>query len=148
MTLSAIAAAGSGCGDTVSEKNVEEVTINLPQTRAILQDKPGEALAIDTRTPEEFAAAHIPGARNLDLSAVSAVPDSIDPELAAYNTLVVYGADPGSGSARAMTKRLIRAGHKGVKYFGGGFAEWLAAGMRTEGSGGGPRSRPTAPVSR
>jgi rhodanese-related sulfurtransferase len=135
MALCAVAALSTGCADHVSDKDIEAVTINLPQTRSFLQDKPGVALAIDTRTPADFSAAHIPGARNLDLSAVSAIPESIDPDLAAFNTLVVYGADPGSNSARAMTKRLIRAGHKDVKYFPGGMAEWLAAGMRTEGSG-------------
>lgn len=131
----------TGCQDTVSDRDIEHVS--LAQTRALL-DKPGTARAIDTRTPREFAAAHIPGALNLDLASVSADKDSIDPDLARYKTLVVYGADPGSGTAPAMAKRLMRAGHKGVKLFTGGLAEWVGSGLRTEGTGEGRPPRPGA----
>jgi rhodanese-related sulfurtransferase len=144
LALCAIAATATGCGDNVSDKDVEDATLNLAQTRAVLQDKPGNALAIDSRTPAEFAAAHIPGAKNVELQDVKADHDSIDPELAAYKNLVIYGANPGDTSARAMVKRLIRAGHKGVKYFGGGFAEWVASGMKTEGAAPARPSRPAA----
>jgi rhodanese-related sulfurtransferase len=121
-----------GCHDTVSDDSIEMVT--LTQARALLQDKPGVARAIDVRPPADFAAAHIPGALNLDLALVSENKDSIDPMLARYKTLVVYGQDPGSGSARAMVKRLLRASHKGARLFTGGMAEWTAAGLKVEGT--------------
>ncbi len=122
-----------GCNDTVSDRDIE--IVSLTQTRAILQDKPGVARAIDTRTGQEFAAGHIPGAVNLDLSSVKEDKDSIDPALAKFKTLVVYGSDAGSGSARAMCKRLMRAGHKQVRFFAGGYAEWTAAGLKVDGTG-------------
>lgn len=124
-----------GCNDHVSDLDID--VVSLTQVRAVLMDKPGVARAIDTRLPEEFAAGHIPGAMNLDLAAVSENKDSIDPSLASFKTLVVYGTDAGSGVARAMTKRLMRAGHKGVKLFAGGMAEWAGAGLKIEGVGAG-----------
>jgi rhodanese-related sulfurtransferase len=134
MTLVICAACGFllGCNDTVSDDSIEFAS--LTQTRALLQDKPGVARAVDVRPPADFAAAHIPGALNLDLALVSENKDSIDPALARYKTLVVYGQDPGSGAARAMAKRLMRAGHKGVLMFSGGMAEWTGAGLKVEGS--------------
>ncbi len=121
-----------GCGDKVSDKDVDEAIVSVSQARAILQDKPGAAKAVDSRSPAEYADGHIPGAVNLDLATVSDRKDAIDPALARYKTLVVYGEDPGSGSARAMAKRLMRSGAKDVRLLGGGFLEWKGAGLRVE----------------
>jgi rhodanese-related sulfurtransferase len=132
LVICAITGVLGACHDTVSDGDIQFAT--LTQTRALLQDKPGVARAIDVRTPADYAAAHIPGAQNLDLAMVSENKDSIDPALARYKTLVVYGQDPGSGSARAMAKRLMRAGHKGVLMFSGGMAEWTGAGLKVEGT--------------
>ena len=132
-----------GCNDTISDRNIE--VVSLSQARATLQDKPGVARAIDTRPQAEFAGAHISGAINLELASVSESKDSIDPALARYKTLVVYGTDAGSGSARAMTKKLMRAGHKDVKLFAGGIAEWIGAGLKVDGNAppkGPPQSTP------
>ena len=124
------------------------VKASLSETRAILQDKPGVARAIDTRNSTDFATGHIPGAINLDLSAVKEDKDSIDPALAKFKTLVVYGADAGSGTAWAMSKRLMRAGHKNVRLFAGGYAEWTAAGLKVDGSGAPKAPAQNAPVSK
>lgn len=121
-----------GCNDTISDRDIE--IVSLSQARALLQDKPGVARAVDTRTAQDFAAGHISGAVNLDLAAVSENKDSIDPALARFKTLVVYGTDPGSGASRAMTKRLMRAGHKDVRLFAGGYAEWTGAGLKVDGN--------------
>jgi rhodanese-related sulfurtransferase len=128
-----------GCGDTVSDRDIQFVS--LAETRALLQDKPGTAKAVDVRPRAEYAAGHLPGAINLELADVSETKDSIDPALAAYKFLVVYGADPGSGSARAMAKRFLRAGHKDPKCFVGGYSEWIGAGLKTETGAGAPTPR-------
>jgi len=140
LILCAFTGVFAGCNDRVSDKDIEMAS--LGETRALLQDKPGTAKAIDSRPAAEFAAGHIPGAINLELSQVPESKDSIDPALAAYKYLIVYGADPGSGTARAMAKRLMRSGHKDVKLFSGGYAEWTGSGLRTEGSG---KAAPPAP---
>lgn len=134
LCLLALCVAGAmlgGCGDTVSDRDIEFASVS--ETRALLQDKPGTARAVDVRPRADFAAGHLPGAVNLELADVSEAKDSIDPALAAYKYLLVYGSDPGSGSARAMAKRFMRSGHKGVKLFAGGYAEWVGSGLKTEG---------------
>lgn len=135
MALMICAAAGllGGCHDTINDGDIQFAT--LTETRALLQDKPGVARAVDVRMAKDYDAAHIPGALNLDLARVSENKDSIDPALARYKTLVVYGQDPGSATARAMAKRLMRAGHSGVMMFSGGMAEWTGAGLKVDGTG-------------
>lgn len=144
LALVICAASGllGGCHDTINDGDIQFAT--LTQTRSLLQDKPGVARAIDVRTAKDFDAAHIPGAMNLDLANVSENKDSIDPALARYKSVIVYGQDPGSGTARAMAKRLMRAGHNGVLMFSGGMAEWTGAGLKVDGTGvkGPPQSTP------
>lgn len=131
-----------GCSGNVSDRDIEFVT--LPQARELALDKPGTARFIDPRSPAEYAAGRIPGAVNLELPAVSDRADRIDPSLARFKMLVVYGNDPGSGVARAMTKRLISAGHKQVKMFPGGMAEWKGSGLKIEVSPPAPDAKPTS----
>lgn len=118
-----------GCSDNVSDRDIEFV--ELPLVKAA-SEKPGSTKIIDARSPGEFAAGHIPGATNLQLPQVSDRKDSIDPALARYSLLVVYGNDPGSGVARAMVKRFIRSGAGDVKMFAGGLAEWTRAGLKVD----------------
>jgi rhodanese-related sulfurtransferase len=145
LSVLALCVAGTrlgGCED-MSDAKIEYAS--LAETRSMLMDKPGVGKAVDVRTPPEYAKGHIPGAMNLDLADVPATKDSIDPALAAFKYLVVYGADPGSGSARAMAKRFMTAGHKGVKCFAGGYAEWVGSGLKTEASAS-PAPVPAAPA--
>jgi hypothetical protein len=67
----------------------------------------------------------------------------VDPRLARFKGLIVYGDDPGSGVARATTKRLMRTGYKGVKMFAGGLSEWKSAGLKLEGA---PAPAPSTPA--
>lgn len=60
----------------------------------------------------------------------------VDPALDRYGQLVVYGDDPGTGSAVAMTKRLMMTGYKKVRMFMGGMSEWKRAGLPVEGESG------------
>lgn len=135
LGLCAVAAIGSGCGDKISDKDLEFVT--LGEVRALVQDKPGAARVVDSRTPEEFSAGRIPGAVNIQMATVSDRKDSIDPALQRFKTLVVYGRDPGDGVARGLAKRFMRTGHKNVKLYSGGIAEWTRAGMTVEKDQGG-----------
>lgn len=132
VTLVLMPTAMVGCSDNVSDRDIEFV--DLAEVRQLTQGnaKPGVAKLIDARTRAEFDAGHIPGAWNIELPQVSDKKDSIDPALARFKTLIVYGNDPGSGTARAMAKRLMRAGAKGVKMFAGGMAEWRGAGLKVE----------------
>lgn len=85
---------------------------------------------LDVREPAEYAAGHVPAARNVPLGDL---PDSVDP-----------GAEPGSGEPvlvmcghgeRAMSgaSLLARAGHTDLAVLAGGAADWVAVtGRRLE----------------
>src|SRR5207237_10180008 len=80
LVLGFAATLHAGCGDHVSDLDVQNAT--LPEVRALVQEKPGAARLIDTRAPGDYAAGRIPGAVSLDLDQVSEKKDSIDPALA------------------------------------------------------------------
>ncbi|MDX2130998.1 MAG: rhodanese-like domain-containing protein [Planctomycetota bacterium] len=128
-----------GC-EGVSDRDIRPLTI--AEARRIYDDasRPGNsgALAIiDPRSPREFNAGHIPGARNLRLSDFpSDAP--FDERLASHDVILVYGNNPASAPAKAMTKRLIAGGYEGVRLMPGGLEEWERAG--------GPVERPQAPA--
>ncbi len=93
--------------------------------------KEGFALLIDPRSAREYQAEHLPGAINLALTAVEERQGGVDPKVSQYKNLIVYGDDPGSPVARAMTKRLMATGHKAVRWYSGGLREWVSAGNPT-----------------
>ncbi len=129
----------AGCtgGQSISDKKIEYIDLNRAVALYEQQRRDdGTALFIDIRKPERFALGHIPGARNLR------APDVLshygtDPELERYDSLIVYGENPGSAGARAMAKRLIESGYntmlkKRVKLFLGGWVEWDNTGLDIE----------------
>jgi rhodanese-related sulfurtransferase len=118
-----------GCTDTLSDRDIE--VIPLAEVRQ-LTSKPQSIALIDPRSSSEFSKGRLPGAVNITLPQVDDQKDSLDPRLAGYKSLIVYGNDPGSAVARAMTKRLMRAGAKNVKLFSGGLAEWSGNGLKIE----------------
>ncbi len=98
-----------------------------------IERSPEKNLVIDARSPEEFAAGHIPGARHMSLTDFD--PDKPDPELARYSAIIVYGENPASGVARAMTKRLLAARLTDVYLLEGGMAAWRSSGAPVATSG-------------
>lgn len=86
-------------------------------------------LLIDPRTPERYSAGHIPGARNVQLSDVPR--DRRRSEIEAFAMVVVYGENPASAPAVAMTKRLIGAGYSKPRMYRDGLSGWRAAGLET-----------------
>ncbi len=84
-------------------------------------------LLIDTRSSKAFALGHIPGARNLrlgDLNNARTLESLRD-----FDTLVVYGRDPGDYATKAVAKTLLAEKKiDEVVQFPGGLAAWKAAG--------------------
>lgn len=127
-----------GCSTGTSDKNIREVTV--PRLRRLVENAGGVAelkrqaeagvseqdvlLLIDPRVREEFERAHLPGASNMSLLSINP-GRSLDPSIARYETIVVYGMDPAAPSARAMTKRLMIAGYSEVYLLAGGMRAWL-----------------------
>jgi phage shock protein E len=81
------------------------------------------ATVVDVRTPEEYAAGHLPGARNIDVTA-SDFEQQID-GLARDDSYVVY-CRTGNRSAAAV-ETMLEAGFDDVVN-GGGYDDLVAAG--------------------
>jgi rhodanese-related sulfurtransferase len=100
-------------------------TVQPPQARSLIEDG---ALVIDVRTPEEFDAGHLAGARNIDVQAADFRErvGELDPEA----TYVLYCR---SGSrAGAAADVMADMGFTEVVN-AGGFDSLAAAGLATEG---------------
>ncbi len=83
---------------------------------------------LDVRSPEAFAAAHLPGATSLpagdiDDETVASLPDGL---------LVVYCWGPGCNGAHKAAARLAARGRR-VKEMIGGFEYWVREGFAAEG---------------
>jgi rhodanese-related sulfurtransferase len=128
-------ALGGGCTREISDKDIRAITLEEVR-KMVSSPKENEVMLVDPRPPSDFAAEHIAGARNISLNQVTARSGvGMNPELEAYRNLIVYGNDPGSAIAVAMTKRLMEAGHDRVWLFRGGLIEWRRAGLKTEKGG-------------
>jgi 3-mercaptopyruvate sulfurtransferase SseA len=124
----------AGCETSITDADIRVVKItevrDLSERQA--RDPGARILAlIDPRSSKQFDVARIPGARNMKLPQVPE-RSAPDPSLAAYGHIIVYGDNPASASARAMTKRMMAVGYKGVRLFAGGLDEWLVAGYPIE----------------
>jgi rhodanese-related sulfurtransferase len=82
---------------------------------------------LDVRSPEAFASAHVPGARNLPHRDISAATLASHPPDALF---VVYCAGPHCNGADRAAVRLARLG-RAVKVMIGGMSGWRAEGFRT-----------------
>jgi len=91
-----------------------------------LQDRLGSSdapLVLDVRTPEEYAAGHIPGAVNVPYEQVA----SRAAELASPNGVAVYCMK--GPRARIGEQALLASGASGVVHLDGGFLAWQTAGL-------------------
>ncbi len=122
----------AGCSTNVTDGDISEVSIARAHDlgRSALKDDRG-VLMLDTRSSTTFAQGHIPGARNLRLGDLA---DSRTLEsLRRYDTLVVYGRDPGDSASKAVAKSLIAEKKLGKVYlFTGGIEAWKASGYAIE----------------
>lgn len=123
-----------GCTQNITDTDVEGNALTLTQLRKLTADDKGKTLLIDARTPSEYAAGHLPGAVNLSVAQVSGAEGATDPRLLKYKTLIVYGQDPSSITAKSLGKRLIATGYKDVRFYPDGFAGWKAAGLPADAS--------------
>ncbi|MFA6044010.1 MAG: rhodanese-like domain-containing protein [Phycisphaerales bacterium] len=116
------------CGKSTTDKDILIITPTaVSALRDRLKESPLAVELIDPRPQARFEEGHIPGAKNINLPAVP--PDAKpDKKLRDFEVLVVYGDDPASPSAKAMTKRLISVGYPDVRFMAGGLEEWRSRG--------------------
>jgi rhodanese-related sulfurtransferase len=80
------------------------------------------AVFFDARSPEEFKAGTIPGAKSLPLADVKKAKDDGRLPMEDHNTrIIVFGRD--GAQARAVTEAIAKEAFHNVSYFGGTFNE-------------------------
>jgi len=124
-----------GCSNKVSDRDL--TIVELAEVRRL--HGASNARFVDPRAAEEFERAHIPDSINLQVAQVTEFKTDMEPSVARAKTVVVYGNNPGSAVARAVAKRLMAAGHKGVRLYAGGLDEWRANGLPIEGNDQAPK---------
>lgn len=119
-----------GCNKDVSDRDLQ--SIDTVAVKRLMDTSRGNTLRIvDARPPDQFEQGHLPGAMNMtlnDLPERARLPASVS----SARTVVVYGQHPSSALARGLAKRMVLAGHKGVRVFEGGFDAWKQAGHPVE----------------
>lgn len=120
-----VAALGlGGCPPKVTEKDITSITTDeLVAMLERREENPRIVLLVDPRTPGEFEAGHLPGAINLQSYQISPERGK-DPKFEAYGTIVVYGENPASPEARAVTKDMIAVGYSRVRMYMDGLEDW------------------------
>ena len=115
------------CETKTSDKEIRLLSVG--EAKALWdraqQGKGSPAVFIDPRPAKYFDAAHIPGARHLELRQAP-LERQRDPRLEAYSMIIVYGDHPGDVVAKAMTKRLLALEYGVVRWFAGGMEQWTA----------------------
>jgi rhodanese-related sulfurtransferase len=118
---------GVGCDKSITENDIEFASLaEVKQLVDASKSAPKATLIVDPRSESAYAAGRIPGAVNIALPSIRE-DDDPDPAITAYAQIVVYGDNPASPPARAMTKRLLAAGYKETRLFAGGLEEWKSA---------------------
>jgi rhodanese-related sulfurtransferase len=121
LLVAALAAVGAARADDVPQ-------VTQAQRRARLEAHDRALLVLDVRTPDEFAAGHVPGAINVPHDQVEACVGEL--EAARTRDVVVYC---GAGKRAAMAlETLKRLGFSRLGHLEGDWKAWEAAGLPAE----------------
>lgn len=118
-------------GATFAERDARTEQISTQDVRRILVED--SAILVDTRTAAEYAAGHIPGARNLgdgSVTQVAAVTQLVGGDKA--KALVLYCNGPYCQASRRLSEQLLAAGFTNVRRYQLGIPVWRALGGPTE----------------
>jgi rhodanese-related sulfurtransferase len=102
--------------------------VGQAEVKAIVESGGGAALLLDVRTPAEFAAGHVPGARNVPHTELAARIAEIAPRKA--DAVVVY-CESGRRAAIAADV-LVENGFTSVRHLEGDMAGWRDADLPIE----------------
>lgn len=144
VLLALVAALCQGCTNNISNADIKPISL-IEVREAMASGKEKAILIVDARSGRAFAEGHIPGAVNISIASVSEREPTRDKRIEAYKVLAVYGDDPGSPAAQAMTKRFMILGYDDVRMFMDGLAAWRRAGLKVEQGGTGALPVPAAP---
>lgn len=90
------------------------------------------AVFIDSRSREEFAAGHVPGALNIPLEESKQRLSGGDLPYPQERTLVVYCEGGDCQTSISLAKLIHDRGFRDTRIFRGGWTEWSAAGLPVE----------------
>jgi rhodanese-related sulfurtransferase len=116
---------------TLAEPGQATPEISTADMRRILSD--GSAIVLDTRSRAQFAAGHIPGARNIDAPAaemIAAVERLVGGDKSKALALTCNG--PFCEASRRAGEQLAKAGFTNVRRYQLGIPVWRAFGGPTE----------------
>lgn len=123
----AAALAVTACGGTVTEPKVE--TVDAARFAEIIEEAPNGLVILDLRTPDEFNAARIRGAVNIDYYETS-FRDNLD----ALDKSVTYAIYCRSGDRSDDTRGIMRSlGFTNISELGNGVVTWYERGFPLEG---------------
>ena len=111
--LLVLALALAGCS-APAEETLSYRQISMEEAMAMMESESGYIL-LDVRTPEEYAAGHIPGAINIPNEVIGSDPI---PELPDLDQLILVYCRSGNRSKQASEK-LAQLGYTNVVEFGG-----------------------------
>ncbi len=118
----------AACSGKISTSSIE--TVDASTLAKWIERSPNKYMIIDARRSEALNDGRLPGATTMSIEDVD--PQSPDPALRRPSALVVYGTNPGSLRAEAMTKRLMTARVNKVYLLDGGFEAWQSRGLPVE----------------
>lgn len=125
FAICSVLVAGLGaCTPSVDDSSVARVSVTEVARRL---EKGSNVLLLDARDQSVYAKGHIPDARHVSLPDVNAFEPT--PGFDGYSSLIVYGENPGSGTAIALAKRLMQAKYNNVQLMQEGFDAWKAQGL-------------------
>ena len=119
--------AAPGCSKSVSDRAITNIAIADASKK--IEGSAGTVF-VDARSASEHAERRIPGSIHIDLRDFD--PKAPPAVLRRAREIVVYGNDPGSATAIALTKRLLRADLKRVYFMRDGLNGWVARSLPTE----------------
>lgn len=116
-----------GCDKAITENDIKFASLSeVKQLVDSTKASPKAVLLVDPRSATSYAAGRLPGAINIALPSIRETDDP-DPAMLEYAQIIVYGDNPASPPARALTKRLLASGYKETRMFAGGLEEWKTA---------------------
>ncbi len=104
--------------------------LKLAKVQALFAE--GEALFLDARTPEDYAAGHIPGAFNLPYDEFDYYLELLLEELPVTGPLITYCGGTNCHSSIELAIKLCDSNLGDVKIFFGGAETWEKAGLPIE----------------
>lgn len=121
--------------------------ISIPQIScaelALRLGEPNQPLVIDVLPEEEYAAAHLPGAKNACVFNVSFLDDVRNLASDRSKPLVLYGASMHDLASATATEKLLAAGYTDAADYRGGLEDWRTAGHLIERNPGIPQKNIT-----